>query len=80
VRWQLATLLYDEQELELELPTPDGVELPALTAAERLWLDERMLGVSLDGHPLALLREPLNARGILGSRQLAEQPDGRSVQ
>ncbi len=58
-----------EAPLQLSL-APEGEEL--------LW-DYRSLGLSLRRHPLALLRERLQAHGLSSSAQLARVPNGRRV-
>ncbi len=58
-----------EAPLQLSL-APEGEEL--------LW-DYRSLGLSLRRHPLALLRERLQAHGLRSSAQLARLPNGRRV-
>ena len=47
--------------------------------AEELLADYRSTGLSLRTHPLALLRERLAQRRILGSRELRDRAHGSSV-
>ncbi|WP_417475074.1 error-prone DNA polymerase [Luteimonas mephitis] len=60
-------------------PDEDAIALPAPGAGEEILSDYRATGLSLAAHPLALLREQLRARRVLGSNDLRGQRHGRSV-
>ncbi|HXF97913.1 MAG TPA: error-prone DNA polymerase [Gaiellaceae bacterium] len=67
------------RQLPLALaPTAETPALPDLTRWERLLADYRHTGLSVDTHPLALLRPHLPA-GTLSSAELRGQPHGRRV-
>jgi error-prone DNA polymerase len=69
----------EERQLALPLgPTAEVPALPEQTPWERMLADYRGTNVSVGLHPLELLRPHLPA-GVLGSRQLAEAPNGRRV-
>ncbi len=53
--------------------------LPAPTTGEDVLSDYRALGLSLRAHPLALLRDQLRARRLLGSRELHGRRHGSHV-
>jgi error-prone DNA polymerase len=57
----------------------DRVLLPLPDAHEETRTDYAMLGLSLDHHPVALIRPRLRAARYLASRDLAEVPERRSV-
>ena len=60
-------------------PAEVEVELPMPHVAEELFADYRSTGLSLRTHPLALLRECLVQRRILGSRELRGRAHGSGV-
>ncbi len=67
------------KQLPLSLdPTAETPELRDLTRWERMLADYRVTGMSVGTHPLELLRPHLPP-GTLSSRELHEQPHGRSV-
>ncbi|MEX2212060.1 MAG: DNA polymerase III subunit alpha, partial [Gaiellaceae bacterium] len=69
----------EEQQLALPLdPTVETPDLPDQTPWERMLADYRTTRVSVDLHPLTLLRPHLEPH-VLSSLQLAETPDGRRV-
>jgi len=53
--------------------------LPAMSLGEEVTEDYRHLRLSLKTHPLALLRETLDARRVVPSRRLSELRDGARV-
>ena len=53
--------------------------MPAPRVGEELLSDYRATGLSLDGHPLALLRPQLAGRRIIGSRELQQRGHGSKV-
>ena len=62
------------------LPLPAAaVALPAETAAERLAGELWATGIPLSGHPVALHRPALTARGVLPLDELGAQPPGLAV-
>lgn len=67
--WELGTLHYDEAELDLSYE-PEAVNLPALSRMERLQMEQAALGLAVDDHVMAILRERL-AEDVLSSRELA---------
>jgi error-prone DNA polymerase len=66
-----------------QLPGTSGAdrvpELPAMTVVEQTFADLWSAGASPDSHPVAHLRERLDATGHLRIEQLAGVPDGGSV-
>ena len=69
----------DERQLALPLdPTVETPKLPGQTTWERMLANYRTTKVSIDVHPLQLLRPHLPA-GVLSSAQLASCSDGRAV-
>ncbi|MEN9938136.1 MAG: hypothetical protein RLZZ387_4715 [Chloroflexota bacterium] len=77
--WQLGTLRYEADELDLPIPG-STVELPPLRADEAQSLQEALLGVSTAEHVLARWRDALTERGYMGSAALARCPAGQRVQ
>ncbi len=74
------------QGLWTELPLFAGLtrdeppaELPQQTELERLKAEYRTLGLSVDLHPLELLRRQLAARGVIPLQQLLEHAHGDQV-
>ncbi|GJM10521.1 MAG: error-prone DNA polymerase [Lysobacteraceae bacterium] len=49
------------------------------TASETVLTDYDTLGLSLEAHPLELLRSQLKARRVLTSREVDQQPNGRPL-
>jgi error-prone DNA polymerase len=69
----------EAKQLPLALdPTTETPALRAQTRWERMLADYRHTGMSIDTHPLALLRPHLPP-GTLSSAELHEQPHGRRV-
>ncbi|MGN6223188.1 error-prone DNA polymerase [Pseudoxanthomonas sp.] len=60
-------------------PDEDDIVLPAPRTGEEVLSDYRALGLTLRSHPLALLRQRLQAERVLDSRQLQDMPHGRGV-
>jgi error-prone DNA polymerase len=68
-----------ERQLALPLePTVETPPLPPQSEWDRMLADYRTTGLSVDTHPLELLRPHLPP-GTLSSRELAELPHGRRV-
>jgi error-prone DNA polymerase len=77
--WELGTLRYEVEELDLPIPT-SAVDLPPLGLEEAQELQMRLLGLSTEEHPLARWREALTARGYVSSLALSECANGQRVQ
>jgi len=60
------------QQLALELPLPDAPALPALDDWDTMIADYTTTGMSIDRHPLRLLREQLTAEGARSIAALAQ--------
>ncbi|MFC2015785.1 DNA polymerase III subunit alpha [Chloroflexota bacterium] len=76
--WELGGLVYQEEGLDLQVPV-EAVALPSLDQVERLAWEYELLGVAPGTHVMDLYRESLEVQGVLSSRQLEGQPDGRVV-
>ena len=69
----------EERQLTLSLqPTAETPKLPEQTHWERVLADYRTTSLSVDSHPLALLR-PFLPEGVLASKELVEQAHGSRV-
>jgi error-prone DNA polymerase len=55
----------------------DVPELPALTAWEAMLADYQATGISIDPHPIGLLREQLTAASAVSIGGLSEVAHGR---
>jgi error-prone DNA polymerase len=60
-------------------PEEHPIELPAPAMGEEILSDYRALGLTLQAHPLSLLRGKLRARRLLGSRDLQDKRHGSRV-
>ena len=69
--------LFDSPDRE-EPPRPEPA-LPAMSAGEQVVADYRTTGLSLKQHPVALLRERLDGRGVCPASHLEELPAGARV-
>jgi len=58
-------------QLALELPLQRAPDLPALSEWDAMIANYEKTGISIDRHPLALLREQLSADGALCTAELA---------
>ncbi len=67
------------QQLALELPLPDAPRLPALGEWETLLADYTATGISIDRHPIGLLRPSLTARGAQPTSELTKIGHGTHV-
>ncbi len=56
-----------------------AAEWPDFTAAEKRCYEHTLLGLDVGPHPLAGLRDALNARGYLSSVAVRDQPEGAAV-
>ncbi len=61
-------------------PDEDAVQLPAPTAGQDVLADYRATGLTLQAHPMSLLRARLQRERVLDSRQLRDLPHGRGAQ
>jgi error-prone DNA polymerase len=79
--WEIQALgPLDEDDLFFGLPM-DGtqVELPPMSVAERVTADFETVGVSLEKHPLELLRPALRKLGAVSAEGLKRVASGRRV-
>ncbi|WP_101927372.1 MULTISPECIES: error-prone DNA polymerase [Luteimonas] len=60
-------------------PGETAIALPAPTAGEEVLSDYRATGLTLQAHPLSLLRARLQRQRIVDTRQLRTLPHGRGV-
>jgi error-prone DNA polymerase len=75
-----AAALRSTPELLRDAPFDEELlELPEAPEGEEILFDYAALRLSLRRHPLALLRDTLNARKLMTAVQLDEVPDGRLV-
>lgn len=78
--WELGTLSYQEDALELVFPRHAGaVNLPPLSPAEAMLAEMEALGLSTGDHIMAFYRPGLAEQGILSSEQLAVGVNGQRV-
>ncbi len=77
-RWAVAGI---ERQRPLLPGSPDetAIALPAPTASEEMLSDYRATGLTLQAHPMSLLRARLQQQRVLDSRQLRDIPHGRGV-
>jgi error-prone DNA polymerase len=66
-------------QLSLPLELPAAPELAALGDWEAMIADYATTGLTIDRHPLRLLRKGLTARGVASSADLGELPHGADV-
>ena len=66
-------------QLSLPLELPEAPKLPALDDWAAMIADYATTGVTIDRHPLRLLREGLRARGIVSSADLDDLPHDARV-
>jgi error-prone DNA polymerase len=66
-------------QLALDLTLPDAPSLPALNDWERMIADYSTTGVSIECHPLGLLRETLSELGAVSTAALASTRHGARV-
>lgn len=60
-------------------PEERPIQLPTPALGEEVASDYRALGLTLKAHPLSLLRDKLQARRLLGSRELQDKRHGSHV-
>ncbi|WP_225540341.1 error-prone DNA polymerase [Xanthomonas sp. XNM01] len=77
-RWAVAGI---ERRLPLLPGSPDEtpIDLPAPRIGEEILSDYRSTGLSLERHPMALLRPRMVERRIIGSRDLQQRRHGSGV-
>ncbi|MCR4398580.1 MAG: DNA polymerase III subunit alpha, partial [Firmicutes bacterium] len=61
-----------------ETPAPCA-SIPDFSVAEKIAYEYRVLGIAVSGHPMAILRERLNAEGILSSADVSSGKAGTLV-
>ena len=77
-RWQVAGI-ERQRPLLPGSPVEEAVALPAPGTGEDVLADYRNIGLSLRAHPLALLRDQLRARRLLGSHEVQGRRHGSHV-
>jgi error-prone DNA polymerase len=77
-RWLVAGIEHPRPLLP-DSPQERAIELPAPSTGEEVFSDYRSLGLTLQAHPLSLLRDKLQARRLLGSRDLQDKHHGSQV-
>ncbi len=77
-RWQVAGI-ERQRPLFPGSPQEEPVALPAPRTGADVLSDYRATGMTLQAHPLSLLRDRLRARRLLASNELQAQPHGRTV-
>ncbi len=60
----------------VSLPAPP---MPRMVKSERVLSDYRMLGLSVEGHPMEFLRDELRGRGVLSAANLRKREAGDDV-
>ncbi|HEX2083263.1 MAG TPA: OB-fold nucleic acid binding domain-containing protein, partial [Xanthomonadaceae bacterium] len=78
-RWQVAGIERRTPLQDLHSPREDEIALLAPAVAEEILSDYRALGLTLQAHPLSLLRDRLRERGLLGSQELRARRHGSHV-
>jgi error-prone DNA polymerase len=79
--WDLHALgPFDADDLFFGLPmAADRADFPAMSKAERVSADYETTSLSLEAHPIALLREKLTALGAITAAQVLTLPSGRQA-
>ncbi|MFZ5439190.1 MAG: error-prone DNA polymerase [Myxococcota bacterium] len=77
--WDLHALgPFDEDDLFFGLPmVADRADFPSMSASERVAADYETVSLSLEAHPVALLRPQLKQLGAVTSAELLRVPSGR---
>lgn len=71
---------FDEGDLFFGLPMAgDRAAFPAMTKAERVYADFEATSLSLEAHPVALVRKALEARGAVTTAGLLDVPHGKTA-
>ena len=77
--WDAAALKTPPALLKEAPVEEDALDLPEAPEGEAIMWDYASLGLTLRRHPLALLRERLQARRFMTAEALKDAPDGRLV-
>jgi error-prone DNA polymerase len=82
--WQLGVAMPVRREkgteqLALDLPLPDAPQLPALSDWAAMVASYSATGVSIEHHPLELLREQLRRAGAISTAELARVEHGQQI-
>ncbi|MBE2248918.1 MAG: error-prone DNA polymerase [Myxococcus sp.] len=79
--WELSALgTFDEGDLFFGLPmATDAPPFPAMSPTERVATDFDTVGLSLESHPVGLMRAQLTKAGALTAEQLQQAPSGKTV-
>lgn len=77
--WELGAIPAPGSEETLLDPPLIQVDLPRLTAAELMAHEYALLGLTVQGHPMRLVRERLNREGVVSSRGLSGIRDRQRV-
>jgi len=79
--WEIQSLSpLEEEDLFFGLPMDSvEVELPAMSVMERVCTDYETTGLSVEQHPVVLMRPRLNGLGALSAKELHRAKAGRTV-
>jgi len=79
--WEIQSLSpLEEEDLFFGLPMDRvEVDLPAMSTVERVCTDYETTGLSVEQHPVVLMRRRLSALGALSAKDLHQATAGRSV-
>ena len=79
--WQVLALDDRTSPLFDDLPAADSIDpnLPAMPLGQEVMTDYSTIGLSLKEHPVALVRDQLNEKGITPAAQVINLPYGRWV-
>ncbi len=79
--WELSALgTFDEGDLFFGMPmATDAPPFPQMNATERVATDFDTVGLSLESHPVGLLRAQLNKAGAVTAEELQRAPSGKTV-
>ena len=77
--WQVLALEPDPPLFEGRDPNEPEAKLPKQSLGQRIYQDYDTVGLSLEGHPVALVRQELNRLKVIQNRALHHTPNGRRV-
>jgi error-prone DNA polymerase len=77
--WETLALPDERLPLLPALPTGAAPQLPAMTARQEIYADYGTTGLSLKGHPVALIRDELRKRRIITAADMWKRPAGKWV-
>src|SRR5262249_61598797 len=79
--WEIQSLSpLEEEDLFFGLPMDSvEVELPAMSVMERVCTDYETTGLSVEQHPVVLMRPRLNGLGVLSAKELHRARAGKMV-